>query len=282
MSNLNPNAGIEYAKKQWKLYQNYAIIAILSLITVFFMPMLGSSVGLGLNLPNTFAGWVIYLTTKICVVIINILIFDQFVKQGKVNVKDDPKYLEAERILLLEERKEEPILPANVLLRKMYRSKMTTTAIFTVLGVFGFTNALLTFDWVSMISYLFTITMGLIFGWIAMNKAEEIWTEKHYKYAKKVEKERELAAKDAEKELEAEVQRRLEMAKEEIFKQNNDSSIHTRGADVLVADDLHSSDGDSSQPMVVDSSSSSTSDMGNTASCDADSSDLHSDISHSN
>ena len=275
MSNFNPNAGIEYAKKQWRLYQNYAIIAILSLLTVFFMPMLGSSVGLGLNLPNTFAGWIIYLTTKICVVIINILIFDQFVKQGKVNVKDDPKYIEAENILLLEEHKEEPILPANVLLKKMYRSKMTTTAIFTVFGVFGFTNALLTFDWVSMISYIFTITMGLIFGWIAMNKAEEIWTDKHYKYAKKIEKERELEAKKAEEELEAEVQRRLEMAKKELLEQVNDPSILSRGIDVLEPNDCNSESSNTSQPVVVDSSSSSTSDLGNTSSSDVDSSDLH-------
>lgn len=241
MSAFNPNTGIEYAKKQWKLYQNYAIIGILSCLTVFFMPMLGSSIGLGLKLPNTLAGWLIYITTKVCVVIINIMIFDQFVKQGKVNVKNDPKYLEAESILLLEDRKDEPILPAQVLLRKMYRSKMTTTAIFTVLGVFGFTNALLTFDWVSMISYLFTIIMGLIFGWAAMNQAEEIWTDKHYKYAKKVERER---AQKAKEEAEGQVEEPVEVAEEALFEQVDDTTVLSGGTDVLESDDSIGSSGD--------------------------------------
>jgi hypothetical protein len=33
-------------------------------------------VGLGFILPNTTAGWIIYVATKSCVVLINILIFD--------------------------------------------------------------------------------------------------------------------------------------------------------------------------------------------------------------
>ena len=36
-------------------------------------------------------------------------------------------------------------------------------------------------------------TIGLlVFGWITMNEVEEIWTDKHYKYALKVQKEKEM------------------------------------------------------------------------------------------
>lgn len=168
-------------------YHNYIIIGILSVLCVFFLPMLGTSVGLGFILPNTTAGWIIYVATKSCVVLINILIFDQFVKQAKVNIAKDPLFLEAERILLTTETEEEPVLPAAHYLRVMYRNKIITTFLFTILGVFGFTNAILTFDWISMLSYAFTIGMGLIWGWIAMKEAEEIWTIKHYRYAKKIE-----------------------------------------------------------------------------------------------
>lgn len=185
-------------KENWRIYQNYIIIGLLSAVSVFFLPMLGTSVGLAFNLPSTTAGWVIYVTTKLCIVVINLLIFDQFIKQAKVNVRDNKYYQEAEKILFTNDEEEEEILPASYYLGKMYRSKLLTTAIFTLLGVFGFTNAILTFDWISMLSYGFTVLMGLVFGWISMNQAEEIWIEKHYKYAKKVERElKDKAQKDS-------------------------------------------------------------------------------------
>jgi hypothetical protein len=170
-------------------YRNYIIIALLSLLAVFFLPMLGSSVGLGWNIPDTPAGWMVYVITKLCIVVISILIFDQFMKRAKINVKDNPYFKAAEDILFEKEEEAEP-LPAEFYIKKMYKSKMVTTVIFTLLGVFGFTNAVLTFDWVSMLSYIFTIVMSLIFGWISMSEAEQIWIEKHYKYAKKVERDK--------------------------------------------------------------------------------------------
>jgi uncharacterized membrane protein len=71
----------------------------------------------------------------------------------------------------------------------MYRNKIISTVIMTILGVFGITQAILTFDYIQMLSYAFTIIMGLIFGWVSMNQAEEIWTIDHYKWALKVQRE---------------------------------------------------------------------------------------------
>lgn len=250
-------------KQPWRLYQNYIIIALLSIVSVGFLPMLGSSVGLGFMLPDTFAGWMVYITTKTCIVVINILIFDQFVKQGKVNVKDDPRFLEAEKILQEHDKYEEEILPASFYIKKMYKSKMTTTAIFTILGVFGFTHAMLTFDWVSMLSYMFTIAMGLVFGWISMNQSEEIWSEKHYKYAKKVERE----AKEA-----------LEMAAKGIPEQADDHTIHPGGADVLEPDDSDGSACDTAQPLVVDSSGIGASILGDVVASNPDADGIHPNV----
>lgn len=182
--------------------RNYIIIALLSCAAVFFLPMLGSSVGMALLIPDTFAGWAVYLITKLCIVIINLLIFDQFMKRAKINASSNSLFQEAERIMrdLIGEEKDEEPAPAQFYIKKMYRSKMLSTAIFTILGVFGFTNAVLTFDWVSMLSYLFTIMMGLIYGWAAMADAEQIWIEKHYTYAKYLQKTTLLAEEVSEKE----------------------------------------------------------------------------------
>lgn len=224
--------------KNWRIYQNYIIIALLSIVSVFFLPLLGSSAGLGFIIPNTAAGWTVYIATKFCIVVINILIFDQFVKQAKINIKDDPRFVEAEEILNNTDTKDEPILPAKYYLRKMYKSKMSTSAIMTLLGVFGFTNALLTFDWVAMLSYLFTISIGIVFGWISMNQAEEIWTERHYRYAKKVERDAKEALEDAAKKLPEQI---------------DDTSDNPRGTDILEPIDSDGVSGDSGESLVLDS-----------------------------
>lgn len=112
-------------------------------------------------------------------------------KQAKLNIKDDPRYLAAEEILFTHiDQEQESIIPTSMRISRMYRTKVFTTAIFTILGVFGFTNAILTFDWVQMLSYTFTIIIGIVFGWISMNEAEIIWTDEHLRYAKYVEEEK--------------------------------------------------------------------------------------------
>ena len=63
-------------KGNWRIYQNYIIIGLLSLISVFFLPMLGSEIGLGFNVPDTTAGWVVWTLTKVCIVVINKLLLD--------------------------------------------------------------------------------------------------------------------------------------------------------------------------------------------------------------
>lgn len=179
-------------KQNWRVYQNYIIIGILSFISVFFLPMLGSSLGIGFNVPNTIAGWIVWVLTKMCIVVVNILIFDQFVKQAKVNVRDNEQFKQAESILNNIKEEAEEIKPAKEYISALYKKKGITLGITTVLSIFGLTNAILTFDWVSMLTYIFTIIMALVFGWITMNEVEEVWTDKHYKYALKVQKESEL------------------------------------------------------------------------------------------
>lgn len=221
---------MDNTKNLIKQYRNYFIIGILAAIAVFFLPMLGSSVGLAFVIPNTVAGWIVYVSTKLCIVVINLLIYDQFMKRAKVNVKDDPKFIEAEKILTAELDGVDDALPAEYYIKRMYRSKMASTAIFTLLGVFGFTNAILTFDWVSMLSYTFTIIMALTFGWISMGEAEVIWIEQHYKYAKRVERERAEEAK-----RKAKLEEGLAMAAAELTKQTNDTADTTGGAPILVS-----------------------------------------------
>ena len=176
-------------KEKLKLYQGYFIIGILSLVCVFFLPMLGSSVGLAFAFPNTWAGWFIWVVSKLAIVLINMLLFDQFVRQAKINIKDNENYVKAQSIFDALETPEEEYLPGpNEYLHRLYRSKGTKVMITSALSVFAFSNALLTFNWITMLTYLFTVTTGIIYGWITMLSVEDYWTDTYYKLALRVQK----------------------------------------------------------------------------------------------
>lgn len=149
---------------EWRKYLYYALIGLISLIACVFLPMLGSDVNLGFNLPNTAAGWVVYIVTKLLVATINILMFYCFMEQAKVNVKDDPNYIEANQIM--HAMKQKTRLPRSPYEwnKKQYSGKGVTIFITTLLSAFALTNAILSFDLAEMLTYIFTIIMGLVFG----------------------------------------------------------------------------------------------------------------------
>lgn len=176
-------------KEKFKLYQGYLIIAILSLICIFFLPMLGSEIGLAFAFPTTAAGWLIWGSSKAAVILINLLLFDQFVRQAKINVRDNPKFIEAQTIFNKLQSPEEEYLPTpREYLSKLYRTKGATSFATSLLSVIAFSNAILTFNFVTMLTYLFTIVTGIIFGWITMVSVEDYWTDTYYKLAQKKER----------------------------------------------------------------------------------------------
>ena len=177
--------------KQW-LY--YFIIGIVSMIALCFLPMIGSNVGLGWNLPDTEVGWIVWITVKVIVAVLNVLIFHCFMMQAKINVKNNPKYVEALEILRLTKRKEFVPRSPSSWNKQQYGQKGITLFITTAFSTVALTQAMLTFDWMSMLTYLFTIIMGLLFGVMQMETAEEYWTDEFWQYAQQVKHDLELAA----------------------------------------------------------------------------------------
>lgn len=181
--------------RQWMYY---FVIGIVSMIALCFLPMIGSGVGLGWNTPNTVAGWVVWVTVKLIVATLNVLIFHCFMMQAKINVKDNEKYLEAKELLMLTGEGKEfvPRSPTRWN-RQEYGAKGTTIFCTTALSTIALTQAMLTFDWMAMLTYLFTIVMGLIFGIMQMKKAEEYWTNEFWLYAKERAKQAQIDAIEA-------------------------------------------------------------------------------------
>lgn len=162
----------------------YCIIGIISLIALFFLPALGSSVGIGLALPTTTAGWIVYIVTKVIIAVINVLIFHCFRLQGKLNVEKHEDYIKAKKILQKDGKHKNtiPFSPSQWN-RNQWLSKGITLFLTSILSVFALTQAVLSFDWIAMLTYLFTIIMGLIFGVLQMKKEEEYWTVGYLEYA---------------------------------------------------------------------------------------------------
>ena len=177
----------ESSTAKMKARQNiyYIIIAIISFITVAFLPMVGSTVGLQWNLPDTTVGWIVWTVTRLVISIINVLLFYSFMEQAKLNVKDNERYKEANEILLKSKKKEhEPKSPSKWQ-AEQYGKKATKIFLGSAMSVVAFGQAILSYDWVSMLSYIFTLAMGLIFGIMQMKKAETYWTTEYYAYALK-------------------------------------------------------------------------------------------------
>lgn len=164
-------------------YIYYGIIALISMVAMLFLPMVGSEIGMQLDLPTTAAGWIVYLGSQLMVAIVNVLIFHSFILQAKLNVADDIRYRHA--LELLRQTKDEKYLPRSLeqFNRREYRGKGVSIFAGSILGAFSIGQAVLTYDWMRLLTYIFTVIMGLVFGVLEMKKYEDYYTGEFVDYA---------------------------------------------------------------------------------------------------
>lgn len=246
--------------RQWMYY---FVVGIVSLIALCFLPMIGSSVGLGWNTPNTVVGWIVWVAVKLIVATLNVLIFHCFMEQAKINIKDNKNYMEAQEILRNQEVKEFVPRSPGSWNKSQYGKKGATIFITTALSTVALTQAILSFDWMSMLTYLFTIVMGLIFGVLQMKTAEEYWTDEFWQYAQQVKK--------AKEESERKMADSMEVAKREHLHEGNDSTSNTRGTTVLEPTNRVFHPGSCCEPMVVECTECSVCSVGGDSSSDSNS-----------
>lgn len=171
------------AREKAKQNMYYILIGIISFISVAFLPMVGSTVGLGWKLPDTPTGWVVWAISRLIIATINVLIFYSFMEQAKLNVAKDPHYIEATEILLKAKKADHTPRSPRKWQALQYGKRGTKIFISSALSVVALGQAILSFDWVSMLSFIFTIAMGIVFGVLQMKKAEAYWTDEFYRYA---------------------------------------------------------------------------------------------------
>ena len=194
--NNDLNIQIKSLKEKCANNAYYIVIFVLSLLALTFLPLLGSTVGLALNIPKTVAGWIVYVVTKLIVCVLNMMIFHSFVKQAKINVRNDKNFKEANEILEVHKPKGYVPRSPQKFLGIIYGKKGTIVFGSSLLSVIALGQAILTFDFASFISYLLTIIMGCVFGFLTMKNNEVYWTSEYLDYARKVKEDLEMAEKE--------------------------------------------------------------------------------------
>lgn len=167
--------------KQWT---NYIIIGIVSFIALVFLPMVGSAATVGILLPTTFAGWCVWVTTKVIVAAVNIMIFHCFITQGKDTAKDTEDYKKAQELMKrINPQARRVLISPEEWTSREYKNKGVWIFITSALSIFALSQAVLAYDWITMLTYLFVIIFGIIFGILEQRKSFEQWSTGYLEYA---------------------------------------------------------------------------------------------------
>lgn len=202
--------------KKWTNYLYYILIGILSFISLVFLPMIGSELGMSFNFPTTAAGWFVYITSQLITAVINVLIFHSFIKQSKLNIKDNENYKKAVEILRANRSKTYVPRSLSQLNKREYGVKGITIFLGSILATVALGEAILTYNYVKLLTYIFVVSMGIIFGVLEMKKYEEYYVGEYLDYAEMVERERQV------KEVEQYLERVVEEVQEDLPDETND------------------------------------------------------------
>ena len=166
-----------------KQHVYYLVVFLASFIVLVFFPMIGSSAsGWAFENYNT-ADWCFYIGTKLMVATLNFTIFFAFCKQGEYNMRETESYKKA--MTLLNKVKNEEYIPPSpkTWKRRQYLSKGLTLSITSVATLFVFTDIIMHYDWLALISYTITIVFSVIFGLLEMSTSEDYWGRTFLEYA---------------------------------------------------------------------------------------------------
>lgn len=160
-------------------YIYYALIVLLTLVGIVFLPLIGLDQNgeINLNFPASIMGWIIWAVSKGAICVVNCLIFHFFVLQGKDNIKDNADYIKGLKELNKYRDKDETIKSPWELERGAYLKKGGTVLISTAMSLFALPSLVLQFSLINFLSVLFSMIMAVSFGAMQMRETEDRWTK---------------------------------------------------------------------------------------------------------
>lgn len=165
-------------------YIYYILIFVISFLVLVFLPMIGTDLDMGFKFPETPAAWTVFVVTKSITAFVNVMLFYCFNQQALLNVKNDERYKKANEILGKLDIKKvyKPRSPRAYNFR-LYAGKGTSVFLSSILSTFALSQAILTYDWISLLTYSLVILFGIIFGFISMYASMDYWTTEFPLYA---------------------------------------------------------------------------------------------------
>ena len=170
-------------EKTWRDYINYYLIGFISIAIPLIFSLVGSAAGLAIILPTTIAGWIVWAIQLIMVGGANVAVFHCFIQQAKINVKDNERFITANKLLNQIQSKDNIARSPKQFFRREYGGKAISLFITSALSVFSLGQAILSFNLITLISYLITMSIGVIASYLEMKKVEEFWIEEYYQFA---------------------------------------------------------------------------------------------------
>lgn len=161
--------------------KNAIAVVILSLISMFLVPLIGSYATGTTQFPQTIPAWILYFTCAIAVSICSLMIYLALHNQGKLNVKDEEEYIKAKELHLknFERMNGKELIPIDPF--KWEKKQKTQKGIFQTLGIFlgllGFGLGALCWNNSQFISSTFSIILAIGFGLVHMGDVERMFTE---------------------------------------------------------------------------------------------------------
>ena len=172
----------------------YILVALLSTTALIVFPMLdSSSLTFKDAFPHTPTGWTLWCIERILIVVMNLLILTLFVKQARVNVRDDENFKKANEILASFKPKQyKPISPAQHY-SKLYARKGVTLAITTLASLIAIGDAIINYNYLLLIATAVTILLAIVFGIVSMKDTELYLSTDYLTWAESIKKEKEEA-----------------------------------------------------------------------------------------
>lgn len=132
---------------------------------------------------NTF-GWIAWAILRGMIILINMMLFVAFVNQGKLNVKNEKEFVEANtkwtEVQVYKGRKtgkkSKMYLTPSQHYATIYFKKGLFVSLATFASLFTITYLVLYWDFVTFLSITITIVLCIVFGILTMLKEQAYWT----------------------------------------------------------------------------------------------------------
>lgn len=173
---------MEKFRELFKQYMYYGIISMLVIVALVFLPMLDTDGNLGFSKPSTTLGWIAYIVIRCLVGVIVFMIFISFDEQGKVNILNDPRYIEAyDKLFKAKDKNYIPMSPIAYKL-KTRLLKGATLSITMIGTAFIIVEVALSYNYSILMAYGITIFMSVVTGLFQMIKSSTYWVEEFPKW----------------------------------------------------------------------------------------------------